>query len=118
MNSPEFIEYVKDILASEGVVLRAMFGGHGVYKGKVMIGLVAENELYFKANEETAKYFESEGSVPFTYQRKDKLISMSYWKVLPEVAEEPEILKKWVGLAINSAFSKDNKRQEQQLEKS
>jgi DNA transformation protein len=102
MNSTEFIEYIKDILLSEEVTFRRMFGGHGVYKAQNMLGLIAENELYFKANKEVAKYFEEQGSTKFTYMRKGKSISLSYWKVLPEVAEDQVLLKKWLDLASTS----------------
>lgn len=54
----EFIEYIKDILAPFGqITTRVMFGGYGIYKDRVIIGIIAESELYFKADSFTAKYF-------------------------------------------------------------
>ncbi|MFV9930086.1 MAG: TfoX/Sxy family protein [Rickettsia endosymbiont of Haemaphysalis japonica] len=51
MNKNEFTEYVKELLEPYGsVAVRAMFGGYGIYKGGVMIGIIKSNELYFKSD--------------------------------------------------------------------
>ncbi|MFV9872836.1 MAG: TfoX/Sxy family protein [Rickettsia slovaca] len=67
------------------VVVRVMFGGYGIYKGGVMIGIIKSNELYFKSDLSTYEYFQSFGSESFVYQSKGKLVTLSYWKVLPEI---------------------------------
>ncbi len=104
MKKNEFVEYVKDVLSPFATItVRAMFGGYGVYTDK-MIGLIADNELYLKADMEAVVYFKACGSEPFTYQGKNKPVAMSYWKVLPEIMDEPEDLKKWFDLAVKSAL--------------
>lgn len=103
----EFIEYIKDILEPFGpITTRAMFGGYGIYKGGVIFGLVAENELYFKADSESCQYFKSFGSEPFSYMSKGKVVAMSYWKVPPEVIDAEELLEKWINMAYDTATTK------------
>lgn len=104
MYNNEYIEYVKDLLSSfSSLIFKRMFGGYGVFKGNIMVALIAYNELYLKADDESAKYFSSCGSEPFTYKRGEKIIALSYWKLTPEVQEDQELLKEWFYLALNSA---------------
>ncbi|CAK6506767.1 TfoX/Sxy family protein [Rickettsia helvetica] len=66
-------------------------------------------KLYFKSDLSTYEYFQSFGSEPFIYQSKSKLITLSYWKVLPEIMEDQELLGKWFKLALNAAINSQKK---------
>ncbi|MEY4463794.1 MAG: hypothetical protein RLZZ81_765 [Pseudomonadota bacterium] len=110
MNKNEFTEYVKELLEPYcSVTVRAMFGGYGIYKGGCMIGIIMSNELYFKSDVSTYEYFQSFGSEPFVYQSKNKTVTLSYWKVLPEIMEDQELLGKWFKLALNAAINSQKK---------
>lgn len=109
--SNEFASYIKDMLEPFGVdKMRAMFGGYGLYKGGLMIALIAENELYFKAGPDEAKIFEAAGSEAFTYDAGDKKVKMSYFKVPQEITEDDEMLAKWVDLAYGAAVKTAKKK--------
>lgn len=42
---------VEDVLGHiDGISSRAMFGGWGIYLDKVIVGIIAEGELYLKAD--------------------------------------------------------------------
>lgn len=100
----EFAAYIKDLLEPLGAdKMRAMFGGYGVYKNGLMVALIAENELYFKAGVDEAKIFERLGSEPFTYDSGTKKVKMSYFKVMQEVIEDDERLEQWFNLAYGAA---------------
>ena len=107
--SEEFVEYITEMLEPFGNIKnRKMFGGYGIYKNELMFALISDNELYFKADLETAKYFKSQGLEPFSYKAKGKLIALSYYKILPEIIEDSELLVKYFNMAYNSALnSKD-----------
>ncbi|AXU07184.1 TfoX/Sxy family protein [Rickettsia japonica] len=108
MNKNEFTEYVKELLEQYGsVAVRVMFGGYGIYKGGVMIGIIKSNELYFKSDLSTYEYFQSFGSESFVYQSKGTL---SYWKVLSEIMEDQELLGKWFKLVLNVAINSQKKQ--------
>jgi DNA transformation protein len=106
--SKEFVEYIIEILEPFGnIKARKMFGGYGIYKNMLMFALIADNELYFKADSDTAKYFKSQDLEPFTYQAKGKLIALSYYKISPEIIEDGELLTKYFNMAYSSALNSD-----------
>lgn len=107
MSRDGFVEYIKEVLEPFGHFrFRAMFGGHGIYKSGVMIALLADNELYFKSDKDSANYFKSLGSEPFSYQGKNKPVTMSYWKAIPEIMDDQAELNKWIELAYKAAIAK------------
>jgi DNA transformation protein len=104
--SQEFVEYITEMLEPFGnIKARKMFGGYGIYKNMLMFALISDDELYFKADLETAKYFKSQDLEPFTYQAKGKLITLSYYKIPPEIIEDAEIFAKYFDMAYNSALT-------------
>lgn len=100
MPDTEFVSYIKDLLKPfPGISFRKMFGGYGVYKNSKIFALIADDELYFKANENSVRIFKKAGSERFCYQAKGKIIYLNYWIVLPEILEDEEKLKEWVELS-------------------
>ena len=107
MPDASFKDYVIDQLRDfGGAGARAMFGGFGIYKGGVMFGLIADDELYFKVDDSNRPDFEARKSKPFVYDGKGKPISMSYWRVPDDVLEDPDQLKAWAMKAYDVAFKK------------
>ena len=107
----EFVDYAKDILEQfDAITMRKMFGGYGIYKNCLMFALIAENELYFKADEEAAEFFANYGSTPFTYDNGKKLVKMSYWKVADEILEDRDMIRKWIDMAYNAAVKAKEKK--------
>lgn len=107
MPDASFKDYVVDQLrALGGASARAMFGGFGIYKGGVMFGLIASDELYFKVDETNQPDFAARKSKPFVYEGKGKPISMSYWRVPDDVLEDPDEIKTWAMKAYDVALKK------------
>jgi DNA transformation protein and related proteins len=105
MPDPSFKDYVLDQLRDVGGVgARAMFGGFGIYKGGVMFGLIAADELYFKVDDSNRPDYEARKSQPFVYDGKNKPVSMSYWRVPEDVLESPDDLKSWAMKAYDVAL--------------
>jgi len=59
------------------VSARKMFGGYGLYREGLMFALIAEDELFFKADSNNVAQFERAGSRPFVYRSKDRSVQMS-----------------------------------------
>ena len=78
-----------------------MFGGAGLYRDGLMFALVSDNEVYLKANAETAERFRDAGCRPFVYSRAGKAATMSYWSV-PDL-DDGEALKGWAEIALAAA---------------
>ncbi len=78
----------------DGITDRAMFGGWGIYKDGLIIGIIAEGELYLKADPESIKVLTEQGCYPFSYQGKDgKQMSMAYMSVPEETLENQDIME-------------------------
>lgn len=101
----EFMTYLLELLEPLGSVqAKAMFGGYGVYKDGLMFGLVSEDVFYLKADDKNRGDFESKGMPPFTYKRKDKTLSMSYFQAPPDVMENSDDLCEWGKRAYDAAL--------------
>lgn len=88
-----------DLFAFYGTVhARRMFGGMGLFAGDVMVGIVFDDRIYLKTDEDTRKSFVSEGSGPFIYHARQSggEIAMSYYEVPERLYDEPEEFSEWV----------------------
>ncbi len=102
--SASFLEYLTDCLSVLGpVTARRMFGGAGIYADGVMIGLVADDVFYFKADAKTEQAFIDEGLEPFTYDGKGKPIKMSYWQAPERLFDDPDEMREWAQAALGAA---------------
>lgn len=78
----------------DGITDRAMFGGWGIYKDGLIIGIIAEGELYLKADKESVKLLTLQGCYPFSYKGKDgKEMTMTYMSVPEETLENQDIIE-------------------------
>ncbi len=101
----QFVEYVRELLEPFGTITyKAMFGGFGIYKNGIIFAIIAENELYFKADARVGAIFEQQGSEQFSYDtKKGKRVSMCYWRIPPEVLDDTGMLAEWCDLAYGAA---------------
>lgn len=83
-----FRDFVLDQLREvPGVEARPMFGGHGLYKGGPIFGIVWKGKLYLKIPPK-------KGLKPFKPLPGKK--SMKYYEVPADVLESPAELAAWV----------------------
>lgn len=100
-----FVEFVIEQMSFvEGLRVRAMFGGHGVYQGDCIFAIIVDDRLYFKADPTTRGEFEAKGLSPFTYVARGRSVTMQYFEAPPEVFEEPEAMCTWVKKALEVAL--------------
>ncbi|MEO1719759.1 MAG: TfoX/Sxy family protein [Pseudomonadota bacterium] len=99
--SKDYLTFITDCFEGVGPVrTRAMFGGAGVYAEDVMFALIADEELYLKADSTTETDFEAEGCGPFVYEGKSKATRMSYWRVSERLFDDVDELHDWARKAI------------------
>ena len=91
----EYKDYiVEDILGHiSGISARAMFSGWGIYLNKVVVGIIAEGELYLKADSETVLKYKKLGCYPFSYPRNGKIVDLAYMSVPIETLENREAIQ-------------------------
>ena len=78
-----------------GVSFRKMFGGIGIFRQGIMFALVADDTLYFKADEISSIDFQAEGCGPFIYDGKHKPHIMPYWRLPERLYDEPGDFRRW-----------------------
>jgi DNA transformation protein len=101
----DFVQYVLELLAPlKDVRARKMFGGYGIYRIDVMFGLVADDVLYLKVDQETIPGFEARGLGPFLYEKKGKIIAMSYYQIPEEAMDSSPDLCEWAHQAYGVAL--------------
>ncbi len=104
-SSTEFRDKVLGLLLVFGPVqARAMFGGYGVYFDGLMFGLLADDVLYFKVDDENRQDYIDAGSGPFTYEGKSRPVEMSYYRVPDALMNDPGGIAEWAERAHQAAL--------------
>lgn len=106
----EYVEYVKEVLEHfGGIRVRRMFGGYGVYHKDLMFGLIADDVLYLKADDESTDLFKDKGLAQFQYVKNGKPTKMSYFMAPEEIFDDADGAKAWASLAYDAALRSRNR---------
>src|SRR5919198_3309176 len=84
---------------------RAMFGGFGIYAGDLFFALIADDTLYFKADDSNRPDYEAVGMKPFQPYGPGSE-AMQYYQVPADLLDESEALRPWAEKAIAVAARK------------
>lgn len=99
-----FIDALLEQLEAVGPVrARAMFGGYGIYLEEFMFGLVADDVLYLKVDDENRQQFENADLPPFVFVKDGRPVSMSYYQSPDTLFVDAETLEAWTGPSIAAA---------------
>jgi DNA transformation protein len=93
-----FLDFVEEQLGP-GNSFRAMFGGHGIYRGDVFFGILSKGRLYFRTGPITRADYVAKGSAPFRPNARQTL--KSYYEVPADVLEDAETLRAWAAKAAS-----------------
>ena len=105
--SDSFKDYVLDQLGVLGVTARAMFGGHGLYRGAEFFGILHQGRLYFRTDARSRPDYIARGMSPFRPNPRQTLTS--YYEVPADVLEDAEILALWAQAALGARPDKRGK---------
>ena len=110
--SPEYKAFILEMLEPlGGVSIRGMFGGGGVFCQGVMFGLIADERLYFKVDEQSKPAFEAEGLGPFVYEAGNgKNTIMSYYEAPESAYDDQDEMLDWARKGLDAAFREDAKK--------
>lgn len=101
----DFVPYLHEVFRAFGTIsTKRMFGGHGVYHDGLMFGLVADDVLYLKADDESRQAFAERGLEPFEYVKNGKPMKMSYCMAPEEIYEDENAAREWAALAFAAAM--------------
>ena len=102
--SREYQEFILDLLRPLAPMPRRMFSGVGLFHSGAMFALLVRDTMYLRVDDATRGRFEQAGSVPFSYSRAGRQVSLSAYYVLPEgMLDQPDELLQWVREAIGAA---------------
>ncbi|MGE4248570.1 MAG: TfoX/Sxy family protein [Parvibaculaceae bacterium] len=104
--SAEYLDFIKEQLSSFGpVTARRMFGGAGVFRDGLMFALIADETLYFKADDASQGEFEARSLPPFTYGTKEgRRTIMSYWRAPEACLDDRDEMTEWARKAYAAAL--------------
>jgi DNA transformation protein len=103
--SDDFAEFLRDQLAPLGrITMRRMFGKSGVFCDGFMLGMVRDNTLYFRVDDDNRAAFKEAASFPpLNYEKKGGTIDLSFWRAPERLFDEPDELVTWARAALAAA---------------
>ena len=98
---PEHVAHVLERLAPLGVLdVRRLFSGLSLYCDDVIFGLVFQEQIYLKVDDETRETFESEGMEPF--QPRSGRKPMPYYTLPDQALDDDQELLEWARLGVDA----------------
>ena len=103
--SESYAEFLREQFAPLGrVTFRRMFGKSGVFCDGVMLGMVTENTLYFRVDDQNRTIMkEAESAPPLNYRKKGSTIDLAFWRVPDRLFDEPDEFVVWARAALAAA---------------
>lgn len=103
--SSAFAEFLREQLAPIGhVTTRRMFGKTGVFCDGVMFGIVSDNALYLRVDDQNREGFEeARAFAPLNYQKGGQTIDLAFWPAPERLFDESEELLAWARAALGAA---------------
>ena len=111
--SDGFAEFLREQLAPLGrISMRRMFGKTGVFCDGFMLGMVRDNTLYFRVDDDNrAEFKEAESFPPLNYEKKGDTIDLAFWRAPERLFDEPDELVTWARSALAAAQRVGAKRE-------
>lgn len=115
----EFVDYCIDLLGGpQSIRAKRMFSSHGLYFQDLFIAIVTRDELYLKADKESAPLFERAGGVQLqVHDSTGRSMMLRYWSIPAEALESTALIEPWLQLAIAAAVrsrsTKSSKKKKQ-----
>ena len=103
--SDGFAEFLREQLAPVGrITMRRMFGKTGVFCDGLMLGMVRDDTLYFRVDDDNrAAFKEAESFPPLSYDKKGGTIDLAFWRAPERLFDEPDELVAWARAALAAA---------------
>lgn len=100
----EFVEFLHEVFEPFGPIRsRKMFGGHGIFHQDLMFALVADDELYIKADVDSIPEFKRRELGPFEFNAGGEIKTMNYYRAPEEIFDDPDAALYWAQLGFDAA---------------
>jgi DNA transformation protein len=103
--TPDYVEFLREQFAPLGsITLRRMFGKTGIFHDGAMLGMVADNTLYLRIDDDNrAMFAEAQSHPPLNYRKKDVAIDLAFWRIPDRLFDEPDEFISWSRAALAAA---------------
>jgi DNA transformation protein len=103
--SDSFAAFLSEQLAPLGrVTMRRMFGKTGVFCDGFVLGMVTDNTLYFRVDDDNCAAFKEAASFsPLNYSQKESTIDLAFSRAPERLFDEPDELVTWARTALAAA---------------
>jgi len=85
-----------------------MFGAYGLYAYESFFGILDEGWLFFKTDAQSQADYTARGMPPFTYESRERMMTMGCHEVPPAVLESRDELVAWAHRTIPIAARSEN----------
>ncbi|WP_296226712.1 TfoX/Sxy family protein [Ralstonia sp. UBA689] len=104
------LDELQPLAAQIGAIrARRMFGGAALYYDDIVFALVIRSTCYLRVDDTTRERFLAEKSMPFSYDRDGRTISMSGYLSAPaDALDGGQPLRDWARLGIEAALREAN----------
>src|SRR5258708_7790452 len=103
--SDSFADFLREQLAPLGhIALRRMFGKTGVFCDGLMLGMVRDDALYFRVDDDNrAVLGEAEAYPPLNYEKGGGSIDLAFWRAPERLFDAPDEFLAWARVALGAA---------------
>ncbi len=100
--SQEYAEYILDMLEPLGnLTSQKMFGGKIIKSDGNQVGVIIQNQFYFRIPKSLREKYLKHGSKPFEYEKKGKWVTVHVWYLAPEeTMDNSELFLEWAEEAL------------------
>lgn len=97
-------EAIREVFSGLGdVTIRKMFGGKGIYRDGLIVGVEVRGEILLKADAVSAPDFEAAGARRWT-DAGGRPVNMPYWTIPESAVDDPDELAVWTRKAFEAAL--------------
>ncbi len=105
--SPSFVEHALDLVSlAAPTEARRMFGGYGLFSRGLMYGLLDDEELFLKVDDQSLARFSGAGCRRWVYPGPRGPMPGGYYRPPDEAHEDAEAMLPWAQLALEAAARK------------
>jgi DNA transformation protein and related proteins len=99
------LAWIEEALEPLGTVTkRPMMGGATLYLDGTVFAIVADDELWFKADKISDDEWDAAGAERFTYDMGGKTGTMNYRRAPLDVHDDPDAMRRWASLALEAGL--------------